>query len=168
LVEHVQKIGVAARIELIGAVNLDSPVDEKLGQSSVQDGGPHWALTSSPDDGNLPFGKPPPHSGSEAIKTGMQLIMLTPVFRQQVRKNALLPPILPEGSSIRFLPRSPAEFFHIARFFIGRQKGLVFRIFPHMGGNPIQDMAHLHRRSGIGYLKTDDLGAIRLGKDRFT
>ena len=48
--EHVQEIGVAAEIELIGAVERDAALAEQVGQHAVDDGGAHLALDVVADD----------------------------------------------------------------------------------------------------------------------
>ena len=54
LVEHVQKIRVAARVQLIGPVDFDAPVDEKLRQGPVQDGGPQLGFDVIADRREFP------------------------------------------------------------------------------------------------------------------
>ena len=48
--QHVEKIGVAAGVELIGAVERNPPIAEQPGQRAVDDGGPDLALDVVADD----------------------------------------------------------------------------------------------------------------------
>ncbi len=42
--EHVQEIGVAAEVELVGAIDAYAAIDKQAGQNTVQDGGADLAL----------------------------------------------------------------------------------------------------------------------------
>ena len=53
--EHVHKVGVAAEVKLVGAVNADAAINEKAGQNTVQDGGANLALDVIAQDGQAGF-----------------------------------------------------------------------------------------------------------------
>ena len=53
--QHIEKVGVAAEVELIGVLDGSAPVFEKAGQNAVQDGGPHLGFDVVADNGYAPF-----------------------------------------------------------------------------------------------------------------
>ena len=77
--EHVQEVGVAAEIELVGAVEPDAALAEQVGQHAVDDGRADLALDVVADDaaGRAPRSAAR-QSGFEAMNTGMQLTKAQP------------------------------------------------------------------------------------------
>ena len=55
VVEHVEKIGIAAGIELVGSFQLDATLIEQVGQNAVSDGGPHLGFDVIADEGDISF-----------------------------------------------------------------------------------------------------------------
>ena len=71
--EHVLEIGVAADVELVGAVEPHAAVAKQIGEHAMQDGGADLALDVVADDRQAGISKRRRQSGFEAMKTGMQL-----------------------------------------------------------------------------------------------
>ena len=53
--QHIEKVGVAAEVQLIGVLNGSAPVCEQAGQNPVQDGGPHLGFDVVADNRHAPF-----------------------------------------------------------------------------------------------------------------
>ncbi len=53
--QHVQEVGVAAEVELVGALQSDPALHEQAGEDSVQDGGTHLGLDVVAHDGQVPL-----------------------------------------------------------------------------------------------------------------
>ena len=74
------EVGVAAEIELVGAVEPHAALAEQVGEHRCMMVAPTWLLMSSPISGSR-LARSARHSGSEAIKTGMQLTKAHPAAR---------------------------------------------------------------------------------------
>ena len=55
--EHVEEVGVAAEVELVGAVDLDAAVHEEGGELAVQDGRADLAFDVIAEDGQTGVGE---------------------------------------------------------------------------------------------------------------
>ena len=72
--EHVQKVGVPAGVELIGAVDFHAALVEEPGQGAMGNGGADLRLDVVADTRNSGAVNRAAHWGSETMKTGIQLI----------------------------------------------------------------------------------------------
>jgi hypothetical protein len=80
-VQHVEEVGVAAGVELVGAIELDAAIGEELRQRAVHDRCPTCDLMSSPTAGMPRLVNRSPHVASEIEKDRHAVDEARPVSR---------------------------------------------------------------------------------------
>ena len=164
--EHVKEVGVAAGVELIGAIQVHAAVPEQASQRAVDDGGAYLALDVVADNRQADIAKPPRpvriggdehrhavdhgHPGLQA-SLGIMAHRLLRAHRQVADQD------LGAGGHERL--------YHVHRLALRRPERLIVGVVRHVRRHTIENGPHLdaHARSGDGALK--HLGAVGLGED---
>ena len=147
-VEHVEKIGVAAGIELIGTLQLDPALGEQIGQRAVNYSSTHLGLdvvTNNGDTGLFKMPCPPSFriAGDknrhivDECQAGLQCAAC-------IKPGRLLGAdreIIQEDFRAGFLQHLNDFFFSRFRL-IGQDKGAPFVVIFHVVRKPVQNPAH--------------------------
>ena len=83
-IEHVEKIGVAAGVQLISALDLHATLAEKIDNRSMQNRRAHLRFDVVTDDRQILSAKRFDQTGSLAMKTGMLLTKASPASSAQL------------------------------------------------------------------------------------
>ncbi|PAV69713.1 hypothetical protein WR25_08442 [Diploscapter pachys] len=170
MVRHVEEVGVAAGVQLIGAVQLHAALGEQVGQHAVDDRRAQLRLDVVADDRDAgilellrPFGVRRDEdrdvvdegdSGFQrafGVEFGRFLAADGQVVHQHVGAARL------QVGDDLLLSRLRV---------VGDHEGAIVLVVAHMVGDAIEHGAHLHDRAGRGDVGGEDRGAIGLGEDR--
>ena len=165
--QHVEEIGVATGVELIGTLQADAAIGEQASEAAMNDGGADLALDIVADDGESRIGKflRPFRIGSDedryaidhryaGIEAGLRVV-LDRLFRsdRQIAEQNVRVGSLQRGRDI-------------GRRQIRRPERFVVRIIGHMGGHAIELRARLDDDIGNRQRALEDARVVRLGEDR--
>ena len=168
-VQHVHKVGVAAGVQLIGALHIDAARAKQAGQHAVDDGGADLSLDVVTDDGDALFGEfafPLGAAGDEhrhAVDHGdagfqrafhVELGGVLAADGQEVQQHL----------GARRLQRGANRFVG-GLCGVGNDKALVAS-GGHVVGDAVQLAAHHHLDARCGNVGMEDGGAVGAGEDR--
>ena len=143
-VQHVEEVGVAADVQLVGVVELDAAVREELRQHAVHDGGAELRLDVVADDGNAPaleFRRPLRVGGDEhrdavdhrdaGLEAGARVVLGGELAAHRQVVDDDLGAALPEH--LRDVDRTP----------VGDQERPVIRVVGHVLCDTVEHVPHL-------------------------
>ena len=168
--QHIQEVGVAAGVELIGALDFDAAFPEKIDNGAMKHGRAELRFDVVPDDREIFVGKtfrPSRIAGDEngnivdESDTGFERaarVKLGRLFRtdREVIDHDLGGGIFELGN----------DLFAGGFFFQGEKRAKRI-VIGHVLRVAIEDTAHFHDRSGESDFVAKDPGAIGGRKDRF-
>jgi len=163
-VQHVEEVGIAAGIQLVGLLQFDAPSLEKMGHDPVDHGGAHLRFDVVADNRQIPLRKtagPPGIAGDEdgnainegdTCRQGTFSIEAGRLFRshRQVIYEDFRPRPLQFGNDILFRRLFPP----------GRNKGVFVLIIVHMAGHAVQNPSHMDDGAGGRDMGGENRGAI--------
>ena len=168
--EHVEKIGVAAGVELIGALDFDTALPEKIDNRAVEHGRAQLRFDVVADDRQVFVGKPfcpnrvaGDENGNVVYKrysrleraAGVKARRLIGADRQIIDHDL--------GGGILQL----RDNLFAGGFFLQRQKSAKRIVVGHVRRKTVEDAAHFHDRAGQADLVAENLGAIGRGENGF-
>ena len=167
---HVEEVGIAAGVELIGPIELDPALGEQVGQHAMDDGGADLRLdviADQRDAGRLetrrPFGIAGDEDGNGVDEgharfqraLGVELCRLLRSDRQVVDHDV--------GAG---LAQRGDHLVPIGFGLIGGHEGPLVDMIGHMIGHAVQRSPHLHLGSGRRHLLAKCLRAVGPGEYR--
>ena len=165
---HVEEVGVAAGVQLVGAVERVAPVPEQARHQPVGDGGAHLALDVVAHDRHP--GLPEPlrpcgrrgdehgdavHHGRSRVEAGLGVMR-----RRLLRADRQV--------ADHYLGAGPLQHVDdLDRVVICRPERLVLRIVRHVRRHAVEDGTHLDGDAGGREIVLEDHCAIGFGEDGF-
>src|SRR5690606_6251062 len=166
VVEHVEEVGIAAEIQLVGAGQAHTPVLKQAGKHTVYDGGTHLALDVVADDGQVlpPEALRPLGIGGDEHRDGVHESSPSPQSGLGIIEGSFFG-AYGQVAHQHIGPSLPQHLGHIHGRQVGHFERAVFGIVLHVGAGPVQHGPHLDYYAGVGNVAMEYGSAVGLGEE---
>ena len=166
--QHVEEVGVSARVELIGAVEPDPAVGEKAAERAMDDGGPHLALHVVAHQRQSGVPEPVRPSGVGGEEDGHAVDERDP--RVEARLRVVAYRLLRADGEIadeHLRPGRCERFGYVYRRFVRRPERFPVAVVRHVIRDAVEHRPHPHPYPARRKRGLEDPRAVGGGEHRF-